>query len=222
MQTYLQSLKIYLDTCCYSRPYDDKRQPQILREVSAIETILGYLQSRQWHWITSEVIVFEVNRNPNLTQREDIKKLLRNAHQYVPVEATEELRSAQLESFRFKPLDALHIACAENANANILLTTDRRMLRRAKNYHFQLRVRVENPHIWLQEVLPMSVREIREVSMEEDQREDTELRALLDKIFQHEGGKGDYSIERHEWVDSLDLDTILKGIQELRDTEQND
>ena len=68
----------------------------------------------------------------------------------------------------------------------------------------------------------MRVREIREVSMEEDQREDTELRAILDKIFQHEGGKGDYSIDRHEWVDSLDLDTILKGIQELRDTEQND
>ncbi len=68
----------------------------------------------------------------------------------------------------------------------------------------------------------MSVREIREVSMEEDQHENTELRALLDKIFQHKGGKGDYSIERHEWVDSLDRDTILKGIQELRNTEQKD
>ena len=222
MQNYLQSLKVYLDTCCYSRPYDDKRQPQILREVSAIEVILGYLQIQQWHWITSEVIVFEVNRNPNLTQREDIKKLLRNAHHYVSVGTTEELRSEQLESFGFKPLDALHIACAEKANADILLTTDNRMLRRTKNYPFQLRIRVENPHIWLQEVLPMSLREIQEASMKEDQCEDTELRALLGKIFQHKGGKGDYSIERHEWVDSLDLDTILKGIQELRDTEQKD
>lgn len=68
----------------------------------------------------------------------------------------------------------------------------------------------------------MNVREIREVSMEENQCEDTELRALLDKFFQHKDGKGDYSIERHEWVDSLDLDTILKGIQELRDTDQKD
>ena len=222
MQTYLQNLKIYFDTCCYSRPYDDKRQPHIFREVLAIETILGYLRIRQGHWITSEVIDFEVNRNPNLTQREDIKKLLRNAHQHVSVRSMEALRSEQLESFGFKPLDALHIACAENANADILLTTDRRMLRRAKNYHLQLRVRVENPHIWLQEVLLMRVGEIREVNMEENQCKDTELRALLAKIFQHKGGKGDYSIDRHEWVDSLDLDTILKGIQELRDTEQND
>lgn len=68
----------------------------------------------------------------------------------------------------------------------------------------------------------MRVREIREVSIEEDQRENPELRALLDKIFQHKGGKGDYSIDRHKWVDSLDLDTILKGIQELRNTERND
>ena len=68
----------------------------------------------------------------------------------------------------------------------------------------------------------MSVRESREASMEEDRCEDIELRALLAKIFQHKGGKGDYSTDRHAWVDSLDLDTILKGIQELRDTEQND
>ena len=195
---------------------------RFFREISAIETILGYLRIRQWHWITSEVIIFEVNRNPNVTQREHIKKLISNAHQYVSVGAMEELRSEQLESFGFKPLDALHIACAENANADILLTTDNRMLRRTKNYHFQLRVRVENPHIWLQEVLPMSLRESREVSMEEDQCENTELRTLLDKIFQHKGGEGDYSIDRHEWVDSLDLDTILKEIQKLRDTEQRD
>ena len=68
----------------------------------------------------------------------------------------------------------------------------------------------------------MSVRESQEVNIEENQCEDIELRALLTKIFQHKGGKGDYSIDRHEWVDSLDLDTILKGIRELRDTEQND
>lgn len=69
----------------------------------------------------------------------------------------------------------------------------------------------------------MSLRESLEVNMEEDQCEDTEeLRALLDKIFQHKGGKGDYSIDRHEWVDNLDLDTILKGIQKLRNTEQKD
>lgn len=68
----------------------------------------------------------------------------------------------------------------------------------------------------------MRVREIREVSIQEDQCKDTELGTLLDKIFQHKGGKGDYSVDRHEWVDNLDLDTILKGIQELRDTEQND
>ena len=42
--------------------------------------------------------------------------------------------------------------CAESGRADILLTTDDRMLRRAKRFRLQLRVRVENPYTWLEEI----------------------------------------------------------------------
>ncbi len=62
------------------------------------------------------------------------------------------IRAINLESLGFKPLDALHIACAESGEADILLTTDDRMLNLAQRHRSQLRVRVENPYTWLQEM----------------------------------------------------------------------
>ena len=57
-----------------------------------------------------------------------------------------------LESLGFKHYDALHIACAESGGADVLLTTDDRMLRLAKRHSAQLQVRVENPYTWLQTI----------------------------------------------------------------------
>jgi len=45
----------------------------------------------------------------------------------------------------------LHIACAERGNADILLTTDDNLLRKALQNKSILKVRVENPVKWLME-----------------------------------------------------------------------
>ncbi|MDE0399998.1 MAG: hypothetical protein OXL96_19560 [Candidatus Poribacteria bacterium] len=56
-----------------------------------------------------------------------------------------------MEALGFKEYDALHIACAESGEADVFLTVDDAVVRRAKSLQSQLHVRVENPHIWLQE-----------------------------------------------------------------------
>ena len=73
-------------------------------------------------------------------------------HYTLSVGIEEEIRSEALESFGFKHYDALHIACAESGGADVLLTTDDRMLRLAKRHSAQLQVQVENPYTWLQKV----------------------------------------------------------------------
>lgn len=82
----------------------------------------------------------------------NLKNILQNAHQIVLVGATEIERGEYLESLGFKWFDALHIACAESGNADVLLTTDDRMLKRAKHLRAQLHVPLENPYVWLQGV----------------------------------------------------------------------
>jgi predicted nucleic acid-binding protein len=60
-------------------------------------------------------------------------------------------RGEVLEQAGFADFDALHLACAERAEVDVFLTTDDRLLRRAKRLAAQLRVRVENPATWVRE-----------------------------------------------------------------------
>ena len=152
MQIQFQDLKIYLDTCSVGRPLDDQEQDRIRRETNAVEMIVDYFFTGQLHWVASEALAIEIANNPNLRKREATRDLLNSAHETVLVGSVERLRAINLESLGFKPLDALHIACAESGEADILLTTDDRMLRLAKRHRAQLRVRVENPNTWLQEM----------------------------------------------------------------------
>jgi len=46
-------------------------------------------------------------------------------------------------------MDALHLACSESCGANVFLTTDDRLFRRAARLVEQIQVVVENPLHWL-------------------------------------------------------------------------
>ena len=153
MQNGTQILKIYLDTCCLSRFFDDQTQTRVLRETEAIDTILENFRSGRWKWVVSKVLEIEVGKNLNFAQYLRVKSLLTRANQTVLLTETEQSRGFFLESLGFKPFDALHIASAESGTADILLTTDDRFMRKAKRISTQLRVRVENPYIWLQEII---------------------------------------------------------------------
>ena len=54
------------------------------------------------------------------------------------------LRTSQLG---FKFYDALHLAFAEAGGADIFLTTDDRLLRKAQQYRDSINVTVENPSL---------------------------------------------------------------------------
>ena len=128
-------------------------QTRIYQETEVIRQILDQVRSGHWYWISSDVLMNEVEQIPNLDQRLEIKDLVTNAHKVVSAGASEILRGQQLETLGFKELDALHLACAESGSVDVFLTTDDGMLRVAKRYNVQLRVRVENPYIWFQEII---------------------------------------------------------------------
>lgn len=147
----LRNLRIYLDTCCVNRLFDAGTQTRVHLEAEAVTQIITYFDNGLLHWIASEILIFEVSNNPNVRQRGDIIDLLQRASQTVSIGTIERFRCVQLEALKFKRQDALHIACAESGGADVLLTTDDKLLRRATRFRTQLHVRVENPHIWLQE-----------------------------------------------------------------------
>ena len=149
----MKTCKIYLDSCCVSRPYDNQTQNRIKSETAAIMQIIARFWNGEWQAITSKVLQFEINRISDLTKRSFVKALFTSIPQtvFVSVGGSEIFRGRQLEALGFKESDALHIACAETAKADVFLTTDDAVIRRAKRLRSQLRVEVENPDTWLQE-----------------------------------------------------------------------
>jgi predicted nucleic acid-binding protein len=60
-------------------------------------------------------------------------------------------RASELEVLGFKPADAVHVAAAERAQAEVLLSCDDRLCRLAKRCQGDLHVVVANPVDWLKE-----------------------------------------------------------------------
>lgn len=144
--------RVYLDVCCLNRPFDDQRQARIRLEAEAVLIILAQCEAGLWEWIGSEVAEIEITRTPDPERRHRVQLLASRAHRSVIVGDREVERARQLESSSFGAYDALHLACAESADADVFLTTDDRLLRKSMTSSELLRVRVENPLMWLREV----------------------------------------------------------------------
>ena len=151
MQSFQQNKKIYLDTCCFNRPFDVQTQNRVRREAEAVEVILEYFDIGYWQWLASSVNADEIDRITEPIKHAQVKTLLSLTHQIICVGEAEIARGEQLEALGFERLDALHLACAENGTADIFLTTDDSLLKTARRFNTQLRVRVEYPDVWLQE-----------------------------------------------------------------------
>ncbi len=127
-------MKIYLDACCLNRPFDDQNQNRIRLESEAILIIIDcmYTKSKDWEWIGSEVLIAELENTPNIEKRNYLINLASGIHSNINVKEIDMIRANELENLGFKPFDAMHISCSENANADVFLTTDDRLLKKAE------------------------------------------------------------------------------------------
>lgn len=146
----LKKIRIYMDTCCYNRPFDDQRQERIRIESEAVLLILNRCQIGIWNLIGSEVLDFEISKIKDPVRKYKVSALYSLCHQKIIVNESVRKRALNLQSGGFPALDALHIACAE-FGADVMLTTDDDLIKFASKS--VLNVRVENPCIWLMEVL---------------------------------------------------------------------
>jgi predicted nucleic acid-binding protein len=146
-------MKIYLDACCLNRPFDDQRQPRIRLEAEAISLILQKLHQREWEWIGSEVLVYELGQTVDVERKERLLLLAGQSHQVV--EITEKIlkQAEKLEASGFESYDAIHLACAEEAKVDVFLTTDDNIQKTANRKKEVFSFMVSNPVRWLEEVL---------------------------------------------------------------------
>lgn len=150
-----ESYKIYLDACCLNRPFDDQTQSRIALETQAILTILSQCQSGQWKLISSTVLDAELAQMPNIEKLKNVKSILAIAKIKVMSSKFIEERTVELTKLGFSGYDAAHIASAERSRADIFLSTDDRLINKAKRNIRAINVAVDNPVRWLIESTQM-------------------------------------------------------------------
>jgi len=145
--------KIYFDTCCLNRPFDDQTQERIRLESEAVLAVLSRIEKGEWDWIGSEVLMDEIEQTPDTQKLSRARLLSGFIKQTVEIGEAEVERSKELQGEGFKEFDSLHLACAENAKADVFLSTDDRLLKLAKRISNRLRIQVENPLAWVEEMI---------------------------------------------------------------------
>ena len=144
-------MKVYLDTCSLQRPLDSKTQIRIALEAEAILGVIGMCESGQIELISSEVLVFETDQNPKMVRREFGRAVLAQAGVFVSLDDQIEQRAKAFGEIGIKPLDALHLASSEVAQADYFCTCDDRLLKKAQRIA-DLKTKVVTPVELIEEI----------------------------------------------------------------------
>jgi len=147
-------MRLYLDACCLNRLTDDQTQLRIRKEAEAIEKILRRMQAGEIQWISSDALADEIHRNPDVERRLENAALMAMASESVQVDDLIAGRAADLQTSGYGAYDSLHLACAEAARVDVLLTTDDAFIRWASRRDGKPFVAVMNPLFWSEENLP--------------------------------------------------------------------
>lgn len=125
-------MRIYLDMCCYNRPYDDQSQMRVALEAQAKLYIQNRIAAGVYELIGSYVLDYEVSRNPFEMRRASIQSFIAsNMKGYVGPErdAAVSPLAREIMATGVKEKDALHVASAIFAGCEYFVSTDIRLLK---------------------------------------------------------------------------------------------
>jgi len=124
----MEKLKLYLDNCCFNRPFDDQSKLLVRLETEAKLYIQEGIKNGTFELLWSYVVDIENDANPYPRRRRFVSAW--KSFAIIDIEESEELL-VLMESFEkrgVKPNDALHLASAVVASADYFITTDRGIL----------------------------------------------------------------------------------------------
>ena len=128
----MKEIRVYLDNCCYNRPYDDQSQVRISLESQAKLEIQDMIKNAKIKLVTSYMTEYENAQNPIETRRKNIALFQKeNENVHVMSTAVEKNKNTvtEIENTGVKHKDAIHITCAMLAEADYLISTDDRLLK---------------------------------------------------------------------------------------------
>jgi predicted nucleic acid-binding protein len=126
-------MRIYLDNCCFNRPFDDQTQLKVHLETEAKLFVQQEIINGKYELVWSYILEYENELNPFDIRRETIfgwKKIA-----IADIEETMDviIYAEGLADDGIKPKDALHISCAVSSDCTYFITTDKKLLNTHNN-----------------------------------------------------------------------------------------
>ena len=136
-------VRIYLDNCCYNRPYDNQSQLTIVLEAQAKLCIQNKIKCGDYELVTSETLRFEVANCPIDFRKSVINDFIEkysSLHVGSGAASMVKNMAREIVATGVKYKDACHIASALIANCSYLISTDKRLLKYKND-----RIKLVNP-----------------------------------------------------------------------------
>jgi predicted nucleic acid-binding protein len=146
-------MKLYLDTCCYNRPYDDQTQETVHIEGEAVLGIVNVCRKNGGEIIGSPVLELEIDKINDLEKMKKVRYfyyLTITTQIDYTVQILNRVQELSNQS-NIRMLDKFHLSFAENSGADALLTTDIKFEKACQK--LDLKTRVINPLRYLMEVI---------------------------------------------------------------------
>lgn len=131
--------------CALKRPFDDQSNSRIAVETLAVLQLLAWFDAGNCEIVNSDMLVLENARNPNPVRRGRVAEILLMFGRPTPCTIRVFRRASVLHTLGFDHVDALHIAAAETAGADVFVTCDDGILARARRLRPRLKVHAKNP-----------------------------------------------------------------------------
>lgn len=146
-------MRIYLDNCCYNRPFDDRTQNRIFDEANAVLSVIKRAEDTHYDIVGSSILEYEIS----LMKDEDKKnKVLAEYKSSITcrVNSSQAIfqKAKQICSgTKIRQKDALELASAEEGESDVFLTTDDRLIRMGTKTDL-VHIRIMNPIDFLSEL----------------------------------------------------------------------
>lgn len=125
-------LRIYLDNCCYNRPFDEQSEQRVWEESQAKIKIQTRIKTYEYELASSYTLRYEYSRIKDDSKRNYINSFVEeNTEVYVDESYKDELDdiAAKIMATGVKMHDAYHVASAIAARCDYFLTADDRLLK---------------------------------------------------------------------------------------------
>jgi predicted nucleic acid-binding protein len=130
---YMSGLSIYLDNCCFNRPYDDQNLLSIYLETQAKLSIQDLIRTGKLHLVWSAILDYENSRNPDEVIRDEIGSWRKVSSLVVHQDQSIIDCALEFTVYGISKKDALHIASAIGVKADYFITTDMGIIKKRRH-----------------------------------------------------------------------------------------